>query len=181
MLADAPARPAVDVPMGLARLAWLCTLTSALLLTRLLVGNALLLVTHVASTLWLLALVDIGPLVALFLGNVATFIGYYGTWRVLRGLDAYSARDDAKNQFMQVPGMLQNLPQELRSRFGCMHAFSGATQVVSLVVIGLTLVPPPVRVLGAELPGGTSGPTATASPGAVVHFTISPTTLQQQL
>src|SRR5262245_47677799 len=98
MAAHAPARPKVDVPVGLARLAWLCTLGSALILTGVLVGNALLIVVGVPSTLWLLALVDIGPLVALFLGNVATFMGYYGTWRILRGLDDYSAKDDAKSQ-----------------------------------------------------------------------------------
>ena len=48
--------------------------------------------------------------------------------------------------------MLQDLPQELRRRFGCVHVLSVATLAVSLVVTGLTLAPPPLRVLGAGLP-----------------------------
>ena len=182
------------IPAQLGRLAWLCTVVSGLLLAGVLVGNALLLLVGFAPTLWLIALVDIGPLIALFLGNVATILGYYGTWRILRRLDEYSVRDDAKNQLLQVPGMAQDLPRALSRRLGCVHVVTLGTLAVSLVVTGLTLAPPPLRALGvavvvaAPTPTPTVLPTATAAspptPTATVPSTLSllvnPTTAQQQ-
>jgi hypothetical protein len=143
---------------------------TALILAAVLVGNGVLLFVGVRPALWLLALVDLGPMVAVLLGNVATFTGYYGTWRIVRGLDEYDVKQDAKNQLLQVPGMVQDLPATLRRRLGCMHAASVTLLVTSLAVTGLTLAPPPLRVLGAGL-----GPTPTATATATATPTPTPT------
>jgi hypothetical protein len=187
-LTPATTPPASIIPAQLARLAWLCTVASGLILAGVLGGNALLLLAGFAPTLWLIALVDIGPLIALALGNVATITGYYGTWRILRRLDEYSAREDAKNQLLQAPGLVQDLPRALSRRFGCVHIVALGTLAVSLVVTGLTLAPPPLRALGvavvvaAPTPTPTLSPTPspTATPASVLNLAVRPTSAREQ-
>lgn len=178
------APPRLDLPAGIARLAWLSTVTSALLLTATLAGNALLLLLGARPTLWLLALVDIGPLIAVFLSNIATFAGYYGSWRIVARRDEYDVAGDAKNQLAQVPGMLQDLPAQLRRRLGCLQSAALLTFALAVATTVATLAPPPFRVLGAALgpsPMATATATATApvSP-SVASLVVTPTSATQQ-
>src|SRR5262245_19580983 len=129
--------PKLDVPAALGQLAWIATLLTAIILSAVLLGNLALLGLGASPVAWLVLLVDLGPVVATLLGNVATYLGYYGTWRILRGLDRYDVRGDAKNQALQnVPGMLQDVPAILRARMGCARLLTLGALASSLLVMG---------------------------------------------
>ena len=165
--------PKLDVPAALGQLAWIATLLTAIILSAVLLGNLALLGLGASPVAWLVLLVDLGPVVATLLGNVATYLGYYGTWRILRGLDRYDVRGDAKNQALQnVPGMLQDVPAILRARMGCARLLTLGALASSLLVMGLTLAPPPLRVLGyhGSAVVATLTPTATATVPNAIGF-----------
>jgi hypothetical protein len=158
----------------LARIGTLATVLTALILTAVLLGNLLLLVLGVTPIPVLVALVDLGPVLGLFFGNIATGVSYYGTWRILRGRDRYDVRGDAKSQLLGAPGALQGVPSELRGLFGCTPVISAGLLVGSLILSALTLAP--VHILGVSLQAPLSPQQAGASP-TPGHSSLTPTPL----
>jgi hypothetical protein len=198
-----PAQPAtaggLSLPALLGRTQIWASLLAALILVAVIAGNIFILGLHVAPNGWLALLVETGPVVAILVSTLAGYLGYYGTWRMLRGKDEYNVRDDAKSHAADVVGRLQGLPGLLSGRAGCgglvWGTFSGLLLGVSLVVTGLTLAPPPLRVLGVInnngtfVPAGlgvTGGPAArptptpTPTPVPRIQFVISPTQFPAQ-
>lgn len=52
---------------------------------------------------WLALLVGTGPLVALLLSTLASYVNYYGVWRILRGKDEYDAGQEIARR-RRAPG-----------------------------------------------------------------------------
>lgn|GEM_PF-4413727 len=99
---------------------------------------------------WLIIFLAAGPLVAVLLANAGTGLNYYGIWRVVRGLDDYSARDDALTQGGGAIGNLQGAPAAL----GCGSVFSIGILAGSLIIAALSYLPEPLPHIGAGLPSG---------------------------
>jgi hypothetical protein len=142
---------------------------------------------------WLLILLSVGPLIGLLLANTGTGLNYYGIWRVVRGLEEYSARDDALAGGAGAISNLQGAPAAARSALGCGSLFSIGVLAVSVITAALSYLPAPLPHIGAGLPGGsptatqiaqataipfptpTAVSTATALPTATPSPTASPT------
>jgi hypothetical protein len=160
------------------------TLLTALVLSAALIGNVLIHMLQVRPDLLLIAVVDLGPPLGVFLGNIATGVNYYGTWRILRGLDQYDVRQDAKSQAGNLSGMLNSLV-----RFA--PALSASLLIASLILTILTLAP--AQALGVDPqklnqkpsspPGQTNQqPTPSSPPSQPRHlqFTLRNATAAQQ-
>jgi hypothetical protein len=160
-----------DLTDWLGRIGVLATVLTALILTAVLLGNLLLLALGVASTPLLVAIVDLGPVLGLFFGNIATGVSYYGTWRILRGRDRYDVKGDAKSQLLGAPGALQGVPGELRGLFGCAPLISTGLLVGSLILSALTIAP--LHVLGVPLQA--SRPAGSGSPPTPGNTSLTPT------
>lgn len=160
-MADSPPTTTGDgLASSVGTLGVIATALAALTLTAVIIGNLLVLVFKVHTTLWLAIVVDVGPIVGLFLSNVGNGVNYYGAWRVLRGLDKYDVKADSKNQIQNVPGMLQWVPATLA---GCFPLAAAGLLAASLIISILTLAPAPVHTLGIALPS--SAPSASGSSG----------------
>jgi hypothetical protein len=116
----------------------------------LILGAASLALFGGTSAQWLIIFLAAGPLVAVLLANVGTGLNYYGIWRVVRGRDEYSARDDALTQGAGTLGNLQGLPAAL----GCGSLFSVGILAGSLIIAALSYLPEPLLHIGAGLPSG---------------------------
>lgn len=197
-----PSTSRIDVPALLGRVGLWCTLLTALILVAVIAANVLLIVAHYPPNLALALLVLIGPTIAVVLSTVASYIGYYGTWRVVRGKDEYDVAGDLKSHAADIPLSVQNQVVAQVRQIGCLSFIPTATLAVSLVITGLTLAPPPLRTLGvipthgSFVPSGlgvivpaaspsavpsypaahaTATATSSSPAGAIVKFTVSPT------
>jgi hypothetical protein len=182
MLEDAREQRRPDIGGWLEHGALWASIVAAAILAAVLLGNLAIRVQKAGPALWLLALVEVGPLISALLGNFAMVIGYYGTWRLLRGRDEFGAGDTIRDEALSTPGRLQGI---FASPMGRTAALSALLLVTSLVVAGLTLAPPPLRVLGAALHRSTHAtgqssaevtPTAATSPPLGAAPTASPAT-----
>jgi hypothetical protein len=145
----------------------------------LILGAASLALFGGTSAQWLIIFLAAGPLVAVLLANAGTGLNYYGIWRVVRGLDEYSARDDALTQGGGAIGNLQGAPAAL----GCGSVFSIGILAGSLIIAALSYLPEPLPHIGAGLPSGSPTQTplvaqATATPFPTPTTAPSPTATQ---
>jgi hypothetical protein len=124
---------------------------------------------------WLFIVLSLGPLIGLLLANAGTGLNYYGIWRILRGLDEYSARDDALTGGASAISNLQGVPAAARAALGCGSLFSAGVLGVSLITAALSYLPGPLPHIGAGLPGGS--PTATQIVQATATPFPTPTTI----
>jgi len=173
------------------------SLLAALLLTLVLLANVAVLGLGYPPDAALALFLQAAPVACLLLGNLATYVNFYGTYRVLRRADEYNVRDDLKGHAADLPGRLQGLPAQLARRMGCAGALSATVLAASLVVAGLTLAPQPFRGLGvvavnggyqparlgyvlvAAQPTATPTPTFTPTPLPVITFAVSPSQYAQ--
>jgi hypothetical protein len=155
----------------LTRLGFWCSVVSGLILGVVLLGNLYLYATQPAHALWLLILLNGGPVLGLLLANIGTMLNYYGIWRILRGKDAYSARDDALGQLAGVPGNLQGLPMAL----GCGSLFSVGILALALAISLATAAPPPLHLLGVVVPSTPPTPVVQVTPTPTSTATPTPT------
>jgi hypothetical protein len=171
----APALPAIVGRIGL----W-CTFITALILIAVIAANVAVLGLHIPPNRALAVLLQIGPTLGLLLSTVATYINYYGTWRIVRGKDEYDVGADLKSHAADLPSALQNQPGALSRLAGCTTFLPAAALAVSLVASGLTLAPPPFRVLGVGVSGGGYAPaglgvSAGQTPAPAARGTTTPT------
>jgi hypothetical protein len=170
--AAGPKLPALIGGLGLA-----ATYAAAVLLLGVLAFNLYLLLPGYVTPSWLALVVDAAPPLALLLSALAGYINYYGTWRILRRKDEYSAGSDLKSHAADLPGAMQGLPANLARRMGCNSLLTAGLLAISLVATGLTLAPPPLRLLGIAI--GATGhvapsPMPTPTP-LVLNATLSST------
>jgi len=152
--------PAISAGLGLA-----ATYAAGVLLLGVLAVNLYLLLPDHVTPSWLALVVDAAPPLALLLSTLGSYINYYGTWRILRRKDEYSAGSDLKSHAADLPGALQSLPADLARRMGCNSLLAAGLLAISLVATGLTLAPPPLRLLGiANTPTGQVAPSPTPTP-----------------
>jgi len=153
----------VKLPALVGRVGLGSTYLAAVLLIGVIVANLYLFGSRPPAPGWLALLVDATPPIALLLSTLASYINYYGTWRILRQKDVYEAGSDLKSHAADIPGALQGLPADLARRLGCTALLSVALLAASLVTTGLTLAPPPFDVLGVPL-GSTASTQAKVKP-----------------
>jgi hypothetical protein len=180
----------------LGRVGVVASLLAALLLSAVLAANVAVLGLGYPPDTTLALFLLATPVICLFLGNLATLITFYGTYRILRRKDEYNIRDDLKGHAADLPGRTQGLPAQLARQLGCTGMLSATTLAAALVVTGLTLAPQPFRGLGVVAVGAgyqparlgstsTSAPTPTPTPSRtptpipVVKFAVAPTQYTQ--
>jgi hypothetical protein len=173
------------LPQLLGRLGLYATYVAAALILLVVAGDLDVLVGGARLVGQLALLVAGGPLAAMLLGTFASYVNYYGVWRVLRGKDEYDAGQDLKSHAADVPQALETV---LAGRAGCLPAASAVLLFVSLLLAVATIVPPATPVIGElatwnERPGARTSqvtiatPTATAAPTATA--TALPTATPQ--
>jgi len=181
----------------LGRVGVVASLLTALLLSAVLAANVAVLGLGYPPDTTLALFLQAAPVICLFLGNLATLIAFYGTYRILRRKDEYNVRDDLKGHAADLPGRTQGLPAQLARQLGCTGMLSATTLAASLVVTGLTLAPQPFRGLGViavgagyqparlgstvlpTAPTPTPTPSRTPTPIPVVKFAVAPTQYTQ--
>lgn len=182
-----PKKPGFSLPGLLGRLGLYATYITAAVVILVLAADASVALLGPRPSYWLALLLGVGPLVALLLSTFASYVNYYGTWRILRRQDEYDVGQDLKSHAADVPQALQSA---LAGRTGCVPLVSILALIVSLALVGLTAVPPSVPILGTisayttqigslahtvvyatPRPGGASGPGARPSP------TLAPTAI----
>jgi hypothetical protein len=148
------------------------TYIAAALVSLLIVADGYVLLGHPSLVGLLALLVVTGPLVAMLLSTFASWTNYYGIWRILRGIDEYSAGQDLKSHAADIPQAVQAL---LAGRRGCLPAVSVALLFVSLVLAGAANMPPETPGIGAlgtwqdhRGAGGIIAPTATPTTEVVI-------------
>ena len=141
----APAKPGFSLPGLLGRVGVYATYITAALLILVLAADASVALLGPRPSYWLALLLGAGPLVALLLSTFASYVNYYGTWRILRRQDEYDVAQDLKSHAADVPQALQSA---LAERSGCVPLVSSLALLLSLALVGLTLVPPSVPLLG---------------------------------
>jgi hypothetical protein len=180
----------------LGRIGVVASLLTALLLSAVLAANVAVIGLGYPPQVTLALFLQATPVICLFLSNLATFITFYGMYRILRRKDEYQVRDDVKGHAADLPGRLQGVPAQLARQLGCTGILSATLLAASLVVTGLTLAPQPFRGLGVI--GGGAGyqpahfgstvvpvvpvaptPTYTPTPVPVVKFAVTPTQYAQ--
>ncbi len=176
------------LPRIIGRLGLYATYVAAALLVFAIGGDLGVLVLHARVEGWLALLVGPVPLVALLLSTIASYINYYGVWRILRGRDEYDAREDLKTHATDIPQAVQSL----LARMGCMSAVSTAVLCFSLLLAAVSSLPPQTPFIGelgtwqsrlgnsatpTPIPVPTATPTAipTPTPTAAPSPTPSPT------
>src|SRR5260370_9180035 len=73
------------------------------------------------------------------ISTFASYVNYYGVWRILRGKDDYDAGQDLKSHAGDVPKALETM---LAGRAGCVPAASTVLLFVSLLLALATILPP---------------------------------------
>jgi hypothetical protein len=170
------------LPQVLGRLGLYATYVAAALVSVVIAGDLFVLLHHPPLVGQLAVLVGAGPLVAMLLSTFASYVNYYGVWRILRGKDEYDAGQDLKSHASDIPQALQML---LAGRTGCLPAASTALLLVALLLMAATSVPPATPAIGAlgtwhDHVGAivsyapTDTPTATALPTATATATALP-------
>lgn len=167
----------VRLPRMLGRLGLYATYVAAALLLLAIGGVLDVLVLHAPLAGWLALLIGTGPLVALLFSTAASYINYYGVWRVLRGKDEFDAGEDLKSHAADVPQAVQSL---LAGRAGCVPAASTVALCCSLLLALATSLPPQTPLIGelgtwqAHL-GDLAVAAARATPTATATATMIPT------
>jgi hypothetical protein len=183
--ADQPAAsPSSRVPQLIGRLGLYTTYGAAALFLLVIAGDLAVLVRHAPVVGWLALLIGMGPLVALLLSTVASYVNYYGVWRVLRGQDEFDAGQDLKSHAADLPQAAQAL---LAGRAGCLPAAATGLLFLSLVLVLTTSLPPQTPFLGALATwtghqpesalsaAPTATPTPTVAPSPMATPTATPT------
>jgi hypothetical protein len=162
------------------------TYLAAALFLLVIFGDLRVLLDRAPLTNWLGPLVVIGPVVALQLSTLASYINFYGVWRVARRKDEYEAKQDLKSHAADLPQAAQAL---LAGRAGCLPTASVALVFCSLVLLGITLLPPATPMVGAlgvwnhgidgvaliTNPGTQGGPSVTPATVVTPVPTLAPT------
>jgi hypothetical protein len=200
-MTEHPSKPAPrrEAARLLGRLALYATFGAAALFMLVAAGDLDVLLRHASLVGWLALLVGMGPLVATLLSTLASYVNYYGLWRILRGHDEFNAKDDVQSHTADLPETAQAM---IAGRAGCLPIVSVALLVGSLLLSLATTLPsgtPVVGVLSAwsdhilnsapQAPHSTPvthpTPTATLTPvptmtatpiPTVIKFSMSPTT-----
>jgi hypothetical protein len=141
------------------RFGFWCSIIAGVVVAALILGATWLALFGGTPGQWLVVFLAVGPLVGLLLANMGSGLNYYGIWRVVRGLEEYSARDDALTGGAGAMSNLQGAPAAARAALGCGSLFSVGILTVSLLTAALSYLPAPLPHIGAGLPGG--APTAT--------------------
>lgn len=128
-------------PLGL-----YATYVAAALLLLVIASDLAVLTRRLPLVGWLALLVGTGPLVALLLTTVASYLNYYGVWRVLRGKDEFDAGADLKAHAADLPQAAQSL---LAGRAGCLPVASILLLVLSLLLAVPTALPLRTPVVGS--------------------------------
>ena len=97
MAGSTPSNATVRITSTFSKLTTLATALAALVLTAVIIGNILLLVFKVPTSLALFLLVDIGPVLGVFLSNIGNGGTYYGVWRVLRRAEEFDLSASTKS------------------------------------------------------------------------------------
>jgi hypothetical protein len=178
------------LPQVLGRLGVYATYIAAALVLLVIAGDLDVLLRHPPLVGQLAVLVVVGPLVAMLLSTFASYVNYYGIWRILRGKDEYDAGQDLKSHAADIPQALQAL---LAGRRGCLPAAATALLFVSLLLAAAADVPPSTPAIGTlgtwhdhvggvvliaptATPTATTAPTATALPTATATARPTATT-----
>ena len=133
------------LPQLLGRLGLYSTYVAAALFLIVIAGDLAVLVRHALLQGWLALLVGVGPLVALLLSTLASYINYYGVWRIVRGKDEFDAKEDFKSHAADAPQAAQAL---LAGRAGCLPSAATALLFLSLLLILTTILPQQTPLLG---------------------------------
>lgn len=178
-----------------ARAGAFASIASAIILTIVLITNGFIILLNVALVV-VLTMARIGPVISSALGIIGTGATHYGRFRILRGKEKFSLKDEAIDKALDAPGNMQDLPNQLR-RLGCLSRIGWVSLIGSLLVWLLTAGPQPWAVLGYAQNGGlrpvivyvttTPGPTRTVVPPTataipptatpvppIVRFTVKP-------
>jgi hypothetical protein len=176
--------PRASFGARLNRFGFWCSITAGVVVAALILGSAYLAFSAGTPPQWLALVLAVGPLVGLLLANAGTGLNYYGIWRVVRGLEEYSARDDALTGGAGAISNLQGAPAAARAALGCGSLFSVGILAVSLLTAALSYLPAPLPHIGAGLPSGAptatqiaSQPTATPFPTPTTAPSPTPTAL----
>jgi hypothetical protein len=173
--------PRASLGAWLTRFGFWCSIIAGVFVAALILGAGSLALFGGSPAQWLLIFLAVGPLIGLLLANAGTGLNYYGIWRVVRGLDEYSARDDALTQVAGTAGNLQGAPAAARAALGCGSLFSVGILGASLIMAMLSYLPEPLPHIGAGLPGGsptTAVAQATSTPLPTPTTAPSPTPTQ---
>jgi hypothetical protein len=128
------------------RLGLYATFGAAALFLLIIAGDLDVLVRYNSLVGWLALLVGMGPLVATFLSTLASYVNYYGVWRILRGHDEFNAKDDLQSHAADVPEAAHTL---FAGRAGCLPIVSVALLVGSLLLAVATALPQETPVVGS--------------------------------
>jgi hypothetical protein len=169
----------------LGRLGLYATYVAAALVMLVIAGDLDVLVGHAPLVGIVAVLVGAGPLVAMLLSTFASYVNYYGVWRILRGKDEYDTGQDLKSHAADIPQALQAV---LAGRAGCLPAASVVLLFIALLLAGAANVPPATPAIGtlgtwhdrvgavvSSAPTPTPTPTPTALPTATATATAAPT------
>jgi hypothetical protein len=158
----------------LARFGVIASISGLVVLSAILVGNALVRLLAVAVNIVLLLIINQGPAVAALLGGISTFATYYGWSRIVRQREKLDVREEAKGQAMDQAG---NALQNLAGR-GCASRLSLGVLGAALVCCVFTYVPSPLHIFGVNGPALLqTSPTATGT--SVVATLATPTPAPQ--
>jgi hypothetical protein len=159
-----------SVGAWLTRFGFWCSIIAGVIMAAVILGSAYFDFSGGAQAPWLVLFLAVGPLIGLALANTGAGLNYYGIWRVIRGLEEYSARDDALTQGAGALGNLKDAPAQARATLGCGSLFSVGILAVSLLMAALSYLPAPLPHIGAGLSGDPPAPTQIASQATATPF-----------
>jgi hypothetical protein len=142
---EKPADAGPLLPQLIGRLGLYATYVAAALFIVVIAGDLDVLVRRAPLVGWLALLVGTGPLVALLLSTVASYVNYYGVWRILRGKDEFDAGQDLKSHAADIPQAAQTM---LAGRTGCLPVASVVLLFFSLLLAVTTTLPPETPFIG---------------------------------
>lgn len=151
---------------SLGRVGFLSSIIGAVILTIALLANIGAALLGKPLTGLIATLLQGGVGLSAILGGISTGVTYHTRWRIVRGKERLSVRDEAADQALETPGRLQNLPGALRSQLGCASSLSlivlfGALAL--LVTQTAMAAGRPIVVVVKPTPSATTLPTATAT------------------
>jgi hypothetical protein len=100
----------------LGRISVVAAFLTALLLSAALAANVAVLGLGYPPDVTRALFLQATPVICLFLSNLAMFLTFYGTYRLLRRKDEYQVRDDLKGHAADLPGRLQGVPAQAAGR-----------------------------------------------------------------
>jgi hypothetical protein len=142
---EKPADSGPRLPQMIGRLGLYATYVAAALFIVVIAGDLDVLVRRAPLVGWLALLIGTGPLLALLLSTVASYVNYYGVWRILRGKDEFDAGQDLKSHAADVPQAVQTM---LAGRAGCLPVASAVVLFLTLLLAVGTALPPETPFIG---------------------------------